>query len=186
MVKPAHTHSNSRDPEVGRIRVEDVGVSEARFDAGKAYRMDYDLSMAQNDDPLTFKFVISETIDLTLSEINLVSGGIHYEVFTSAQVTETTPYGTTENRIFPRNSTQPVNTGLSMLSGGDFTVNTNEEPNTNLYVRTASGGGNKQSAIAAEASKRRFPATTVYVRFTILDGVNTDILGTYKLEYELV
>ena len=168
-----------------RYKVEDKSQSESRFDSGKAYRVDYALAMDQNDSPLTFKFVINETIDLTLSEINLVEGGVHYEVFAGSQVTETSPYPTTEQRIFPRNATQPSNPNVTLLSGGNFTVNANQEANTNLYVRTASGGGNRQSAVTSESSKRRFPATIVYVRFSILSGVNTDILGTYKLEYEV-
>lgn len=158
---------------------------EQAFDNGRSYRIDYALSMAQNDPPLTFKFIIDDTIDLTLSELNLVEGGVHYEVFADAQVTETAPYETTERRIFPRNATQPSNPSVEFLSGGSFTINSGQEANTNLYVRTASGGGNRQSAVASEQSKRRFPATVVYVRFTILSGVNTDILGTYKLEYEV-
>lgn len=168
------------------ITVNSTSTQEQAFDDGRAYRIDYALAMEQNDSPLTFKFVIDETIDLTLSEINLVEGGVHYEVFAGAQVTETSPYPTTEQRIFPRNATQPSTPNVTLLSGGNFTVNANQEANTNLYVRTASGGGNRQSAVASEQSKRRFPATTVYVRFSILSGVNTDILGTYKLEYEVV
>lgn len=167
------------------ITVNPKSTQEQAFDGGRAYRIDYALAMGQNDSPLTFKFVIDEAIDLTLSEINLVEGGVHYEVFAGAQVTEISPYPTTEQRIFPRNSTQPSNPNVTLLSGGDFTVNANQDANTNLYVRTASGGGNRQSAVASESSKRRFPATAVYVRFTILSGVNTDILGTYKLEYEV-
>lgn len=167
------------------IIVNSISSQEQAFNDGRAYRIDYALSMEQNDSPLTFKFIIDETIDLTLSEINLVEGGVRYEVFTGTQITETSSYSTTEQRIFPRNSTQPSNPNVTLLSGGDFTVNANEEANTNLYVRTASGGGNRQSAVASEQSKRRFPATTVYVRFSILSGVNTDILGTYKLEYEV-
>lgn len=181
---PADMFTSPKEGE-RRYKVEDKSESDVNFDSGRAYRIDYALSMAQNDPPLTFKFVIDETIDLTLSEINLVEGGVHYEVFAGAQVTETSPYTTTEQRIFPRNSTQPSNPNVTLLSGGDFTVNVNQEANTNLYVRTASGGGNRQSAVASELSKRRFPATTVYVRFSILSGVNTDILGTYKLEYEV-
>lgn len=181
---PADMFTSPKEGE-RRYKVENKSQSDVNFDDGKAYRIDYSLVMAQDDPPLTFKFVINEPIDLTLSEINLVEGGVHYEVFAGTQVTENSPYTTTEQRIFPRNSTQPSSPGVDFLSGGGFTVNANQDANTNLYVRTASGGGNRQSAITSESSKRRFPATTVYVRFSILSGVNTDILGTYKLEYEV-
>ena len=158
--------------------------SDAYFDGGKSYRFDYVIRMPQGSDPLVLKFDIQSPINLTLSELNLAEGGVHYEVFAGSQVTETTPFSATEVRVFPRNTRESSNPNLVISSGGAITVT--GEANTNLFVRTASGGGNRQNAVSSEQSKRGFPVTTAYVRMSILDGVNTDVLGTLKLEYEVV
>lgn len=158
--------------------------SNAYFNGGKSYRFDYVIRMPQGSDPLVLKFDVQSPINLTLSELNLAEGGLHYEVFAGAQVTETTPFNTVEPRLYPRNAREPSDPQLVVSSGGTITVT--GEANTNLFVRTASGGGNRQSAVGSEQSKRGFPVATAYVRMTILDGVNTDVLGTLKLEYEVV
>lgn len=167
-----------------RYKVEDKSESESRFESGKSYRIDYKVDMAQNAQPIVLKFEIDAPIDLTLSELNLAEGGVHYEVFAGAQATETVPFTTVEQRIFPRNAREPSNPLVTFYSGGDATFT--GEANTNLYVRTASGGGNRQNAVSSESSKRGFPATTVYIRMTIINGVNTDVIGTLKLEYEVI
>lgn len=167
-----------------RVKVLSSSISEWLFDSGKTYRFDYVVQMPQGSGPLVLKFDVQSPIDLTLSELNLAEGGVHYEVFAGFQVTETSPFETEEQRIFPRNSRVPSDPRLQVFSGGAITVT--GEANTNLFVRTASGGGNRQNAVSSEQSKRGFPVTTAYVRMTILDGVNTDVLGTLKLEYEVV
>lgn len=185
MIKPAHTHSTSRDPDAGRIRVEDVGVSESRFNSGKSYRLDYVIDIPEDTGPLYLKFDIQAPIDLTLSEVALVQGGVHYEVFTASQITETTSFDTVDNRIFPRNSRVTPDPKVQLLSGGTFTVNANEEANTNLFVKTANFGFSRENAVSSEQSKRGFPVTTAYVRITELTSNTTDTVGTLKLEYEV-
>lgn len=167
-----------------RYKVDCATSADARFEDGKDYRFDYVVQMPQGSEPLVLKFDVQLPINLTLSELNLAEGGVHYEVFAGFQVTETSPFTIEEQRVFPRNARVSGDSGMQVFSGGAITVT--GEANTNLFVRTASGGGNRQNAVSSEQSKRGFPVTTAYVRMTILDGVNTDVLGTLKLEYEVV
>ena len=151
-----------------RYKVDCATAADTRFEDGKGYRFDYVVQMPQGSEPLVLKFDVQSPIDLTLSELNLAEGGVHYEVFAGFQVTETSSFATEEQRVFPRNSRAPSDPRLQVFSGGTITVT--GEANTNLFVRTASGGGNRQNAVSSEQSKRGFPVTTAYVRMTILES----------------
>lgn len=178
MIKPAHTHSTTRDPNTGRIKVEH---GDTAFITGASFRLDYVIDMTQGADPILFKFVISEPIDLTLSSIELVEGGVHYEVFSLLEAAEDAAFTTPVNRVFSRNSRVAGSSGVQVFTGG--TITETGEASTNVFVRTASGGGNRASAVNSETSRRGFPATTAFAKISILDGVNTDVKGSYKLEW---
>lgn len=174
----------TQDRDTARLKVTGQSEQELAFEEGRGFRFDYNIDMAQGADPLYFKFVIDAPINLTLSSIELAEGGIHYEVFSSLEASELTAFNTTLNRTFSKNPRVPNTPEMTVYTGG--TITELDDASTNVYVRTASGGGNRSSAVAAETSKRGFPATTAFTKISILDGVNTGVKGTYKLEWEVV
>ena len=165
-----------------RYKTQPLTLSQDRFNKGKSYRTDYVIDIANNTGPLVLKFDFLADVDLTLSQVNLVSGGVLFQVFNESQVTEDSPFTVSENVVFPRNTRLPSDPMLNVYSGGEITTSGRE--NTNVYVVTSGSGNNTQAAISSDSMTRGLSAGANYVVFTQIG--NSDMLGTFKIEYEIV
>lgn len=181
MIKPAHTHSTSRDPNTGRIRVEHG--SEA-FESGLTYRFYHKFDIGQSDDPVYLKYTISGDVVLTLSDLFVTEGDAEYTVWTQSQGTETTAFDSSlkvrQTNLMSSNTNPERVSFVSVESGGVVTLT--GEPSDLVEVTTATGGNNA-SVLSPEASDRGFPATVAYVRIARLDGANKQLRGVLKQEW---
>jgi type 1 fimbria pilin len=158
-----------------------AGGEDTAFDNGDSYRIDYPFTIPQNGGPLVIKYIVNEPTILTLSTIEIDQGGIEYRIFTEAQATETSPF-TDPLTIYPKNLTVSPNPApVEILDNGAATFT--GQQNTTLRIRTASGGGNRNSAVTGESTRRGFGQSIVYAEIARLEGVNVDTIGVLKQEF---
>jgi hypothetical protein len=179
--KPAHTHSTSRDPDTGRIRVECGGEA---FETGLTYRFYHKFEITQSGTPVFLKYTIDGDAILTLSDLSITKGDVEYTVWAGSQATEDSAF-TNDLTVYQTNSmSSNPNAGrvsyVSVQAGGSATFT--GEPNDLTEVVTASGG-NKESVLAPDSSDRGFPAGIAYVRIARLDDVNSQLAGILKQEW---
>jgi len=158
-----------------------AGGEGAAFDNGDSYRIDYPIRIPQGGGPLVIKYIVNEPTILTLSTIEIDQGGIEYRIFTEAQTTETSPF-TDLIPVYPKNtSVTPNPAPVEILDNGAATFT--GQQNTTLRIRTASGGGNRNSAVTGESTRRGFGQSIVYAEIARLEGVNVDTIGVLKQEF---
>lgn len=158
-----------------------AGGEDVAFENGDSYRINYPFSIPQGGGPIVIKYIVSEPSVLTLSTIEIDQGGILYRIFVEAQTTETAPF-TDPITVYPKNLTvTPKPSPVQILNGGAATF-TGEE-NTTLRIRTASGGGNRNSAVTGESTRRGFGESVVYAEIAALEGVNVETVGVLKQEF---
>lgn len=158
-----------------------AGGEDSAFDNGDSYRIDYPFNIPQGGGPIVIKYVVNEPTILTLSTIELDQGGIEYRVFTEAQTTETEPF-TAPITVYPKNLTVTPNPSpVEIFNDGAATFT--GQQNTTLRIRTASGGGNRNSAVTGESTRRGFGQSVVYAEIKALEGVNVETLGVLKQEF---
>lgn len=158
-----------------------AGSEDMAFDNGDSYRIDYPFTIPQGGAPIVLKYIVSEPTILTLSTIELDQGGIEYRVFTAAQTTETATFDQPIT-VYPKNLTvSPNPSPVEILNNGAATFT--GQQNTTLRIRTASGGGNRNSAVTGESTRRGFGQSIVYAEIARLEGVNVDTIGVLKQEF---
>lgn len=167
------------------VRVTSVGgigqSSDEAFETGNSYRINYPFNIPQGGGPIVIKYIVNEPSVLTLSTIELDQGGIEYRIFTAAQTTETSPF-TSPITVYPKNLTVASNPSPVEIFNNGAATFTGEE-NTTLRIRTASGGGNRNSAVTGESTQRGFGVSTVYAEIAVLEGINTETIGVLKQEF---
>lgn len=150
------------------------------FNNGGSFRIDMPFSIPQNGGPFVIKYTISQPVILTLSTIEIDQGGVLYKVYTEEQATETQAF-TTSVPLFPKNTfvtPKPAPAVVEVDGAATFTG----QQNTTLRVRSASGGGNRNSTVTGESTSRGFGASVLYTEITALDGVNIETRGVLKQE----
>lgn len=150
------------------------------FDTGGSFRIDLPFSIPQNGDPFVIKYTINEPVILTLSTIEIDQGGVLYKVYTEDQATETQAF-TTSVPLLPKNTIVTPKPAPAVVESGGAATFTGQQ-NTTLRVRSASGGGNRNSTVTGESTSRGFGASVLYTEITLLDGVNIETRGVLKQE----
>lgn len=163
-----------------------VGTSIDRgFAEGRGYRINYRDTILQGGNPVVLKYEVGGDTVLTLSTLEVQQGGLSYEVFTSDNVTETAAF-TGTLPIFPRNtlSTNPqLGTPSHVVIRTEGTATFTGQPNATLDLRTPASGGARASVTGGDDTVRGFGATTIYLRISPLEGINTDTKFTLKQEW---
>lgn len=163
------------------VKVTSSSAEDIAFDGGDSFRIDYPFTIPQNGDPIVLKYVVNAPTILTLSTLEIDQGGVLYRVYTESQATETAPF-TNNVTMYPKNTTVTPNASpVEILDDGAATFT--GQQNTTLRIRTASGGGNRNSAVTGESTRRGFGVTTVYAEISALEGVNVDTIGVLKQEF---
>lgn len=164
----------------------EVGLSlETGFAEGRGYRINYRDTILQGGGPIVLKYEVGGDTVLTLSTLEVQQGGLAYEVFTSDNVTETAAF-TGTLPIFPRNtmsSNPQLGTPSHVVIRTDGTATFTGEPNATLDLRTPVSGGARASVVGGDNTVRGFGASTIYLRITPLEGINTDTTFTLKQEW---
>lgn len=166
---------------VRRYKTESTSMAETAFVEGRSFRIDYPFSIPQDGSPIVLKYEVVAPAVLTLSTIEIDQGGIIYKVYTDEQTTETSAF-TNAVTLYPKNTiVEPQPAPVNVFDGGTATFT--GQQNTTLRIRTASGGGNRNSAVTGESTSRGFGVTTVYAEIATLEGVNVETIGVLKQEF---
>lgn len=164
MIKPAHTHSTTRDPATGRIKVEHGDTAQTTGSEFQAAQFST-AALA----PQVMEIVAPEPIDITEMEMTVNLGGVNVSIFESSEGTSGgtfTPLEvTTTNRRAPRTPSFTVGTG------GTFTPTGNPM----RPVMSVSTGASGAVLSNTERQTKRFSllAGTYYVVVGLLSGVTS-------------
>ena len=158
-----------------------TGGEDLAFENGDSYRIDYPFIILKDGDPIVLKYIVNEPAILTVSGVDLGQGGIEYKVFTEAQTTETSPF-TSPISVYPKNLSVPFNPSpIEVFNSGTATFT--GQQNTTIILRTATAGGNRNSAIIDDKSKRGFGPSIVYVEISAISDITVDTIGVLKQEF---
>lgn len=156
------------------------------FAEGRAYRVNYRDTIPQDGNEIVLRYDNGGDTVLTLSTLEVQQGGVAYEIYSSDNVTETSPFDGTPLPIFPKNtmSTNPrLGTPSQVVVSTGGTATFTGEPNATVDLRSPASAGARASVVGGDGTIRGFGASTLYVRISLLEGINTDTKFTLKQEW---
>lgn len=167
MIKPAHTHSTTRDPATGRIKVEHGDTAQV---TGSEFQVaQFSTASAL---PQVMEIVAPEPIDITEIEMTVNIGGVNVSIFDASGGTAGgtfTPIDATTTNI--RELKAP---SFTVGTGGTFTPSGNPiGPPMSVGAGTGSGAGNVLSNTARQSRRISLPAGTYYAVVSLLAGVTS-------------
>lgn len=149
------------------------------YEEGRKFRAFYDFTGKTL--PVVLKFVITKSIDLTLSVQEVHDGAMRYRVFTGGVEGGTfTPIASL--RVNNKTGVPIVDSGISISVGGTLDI-TGQEPNDIVYIRTSGASGQTSTVTDSAVSSRGFPPTVAYVVIDQIPGGNKPPSGVAKYEW---
>jgi hypothetical protein len=164
-IKQAHTHSTTRDPSTGRVKVEHGETAQT---TGTEFQTAQFSTAALA--PQVMEIVAPEPIDITEMEMTVNLGGVNVSIF---EASDGTAGGTfTPLEVTSTNRRVPKTPSFSVGTGGTFapTGNPMRPP---LSVNTASSGNNVLSNTRRNTKRFSLAAGTYYVVVGLLVGVTS-------------
>jgi len=176
---PLPAMANGSTEQTARLKVEEAPVC---FAEGRQFRISYPFAITN----AAVVLKVSSPIDFILRTQTLAvnAGGVEFNAFRDAQVTESTPF-TEAVPVFANNfqsTALDYTRQIDIFNGGTITVNEGEAPVEIIRVITAGATAQRTTVGGAVQGLRGLAAGDYYLVFSRIGG--SDAAGVYTLLFE--
>ena len=159
----------------------EVDVGNTGFWEGHEFRLSYEYSITATT---VFKFTSTVDFILQVQRVSCDQGAVRFRVYRESQGVESGSFST--NIPFVANNimsdTPSYTSGITIKTGGGFTVNGGELAVETIRVRTNAATAQRATVTPNPSDERGLAAGNYYIVIDIIGGTNPK--GVYELKWE--